>query len=101
MVTTPIDVSQLIYVKTNIGGWFFDAFLSINHESKLTITDHPIQSGSSITDHAFLESRTLTFEIGMSDAAKDFVPGQFEGGWKLFFNFREFHKIFYGAADFF
>jgi len=73
--------TQLIYVKTNIGGWFFDAFLRVDHTSKLTITEHPIQVGAAITDHAYMEPAELVMEIGMSDAATSLVNGQFANGW--------------------
>lgn len=75
------EIKDLIYVKTNIGGWFFDAFLSMAHTSKLHITEHPVQTGAAITDHAYLEPRELTIEVGMSDAAQSKIPGQFSGSW--------------------
>ena len=70
----------LIYVKTNIGGFFFDAFIRMDHESKLTITEHPVQSGAAVNDHAFLNPRRLTMEVGMTDIAHSIVPSQFMGG---------------------
>ena len=72
---------ELIYVKTNIGGFFFDAFLRLDHTSKLAITSHPVQTGANISDHAYLEPKELVIEVGMSDVAKDLVAGQFTGGW--------------------
>ncbi len=39
---------ELIYVKTNLNGIFFDAFLSMTHESDLTVTTHPVQQGASV-----------------------------------------------------
>ncbi|WP_203421490.1 phage baseplate protein [Brevibacillus borstelensis] len=74
-------IASLVYLKTNIGGWFFDAFLRSTHTSRLTITEHPVQTGAAVTDHAFLQPKELTMEIGMSDVATGLVPGQFTGGW--------------------
>jgi hypothetical protein len=74
-------IKQLVYVKTNVGGWFFDAFLRMDHTSKLKITEHPVQTGAAITDHAFLEPAILNMEIGMTDVAESIIPGQFTGGW--------------------
>jgi len=54
--------------------------LQATHTSTLTITQHPVQSGSSITDYAYMQPRTLSLTIGMSDVAKSFIPGQFSGG---------------------
>lgn len=77
---TKAPIRSFIYAKTNIGGWFFDAILQASHTSTLTITSHPIQAGSNVTDNAFLQPRTLSFNIGMSDVTKSFIPGQFAGG---------------------
>jgi len=74
-------IASLVYLKTNIGGWFFDAFLRSTHTSRLSITQHPVQVGAALTDHAFLQPKELSMEIGMSDAATSLVPGQFTGGW--------------------
>jgi hypothetical protein len=73
-------LQQLIYVKTNIAGYFFDAFLRIDHKSKLNITSHPVETGANITDHAFVEPQELVIEIGMSDTANSLVKGQFATG---------------------
>ena len=71
---------DLILVKTNLGGWFFDAVLKAEHTSKLTITEHPIETGASIVDHAYINPATLVLEIGMTDVAEGIVPGQYEAG---------------------
>jgi hypothetical protein len=71
------SIKSYVYAKTNIGGWFFDAYLKITHTSTLTITDQPVQTGAALTDHAYLQPQELQMEIGMSDVAKSFIPGQF------------------------
>lgn len=66
------DNTLLTYISTQDGkNYMFDAYFSINHESILSITEHPVQTGASISDHAFMEPRTVTFEIGMSDVMQD------------------------------
>lgn len=86
MGTSPIldlssePIKSYVYAKTNIGGWFFDAILQATHTSTLTITDKPIQAGSSVSDNAYLQPRALSLNIGMSDVAHSFIPGQFSGG---------------------
>lgn len=77
----PQNVKELILIKTNIGSYFFDAFIRVDHTSKLKVTEHPIESGSVVADHAYLEPKELIIEIGMSDAMQSLVPGQFSGGW--------------------
>ena len=80
-VLPSVSTSQLIYVKTNIGGWFFDAFLRVEHTSKLKITEHPVQTGANVADHAYLESQQLAIEVGMTDVVQSIVNGQFSQGW--------------------
>ncbi|NOU95588.1 hypothetical protein GC093_20480 [Paenibacillus sp. LMG 31456] len=75
------EIKDLVYTKTNIGGWFFDAYLKMDHTSRLTITDHPVQTGAAITDHAFLQPRELSMDVAMSDVNESTVPGQFSGGY--------------------
>jgi len=75
------DVEQLVFVKTNIGGYFFDAVLRSEHTTSLTITDHPVEIGAAISDHSFVNPSILVMEVGMSDVAKSLVKGQFAGGW--------------------
>lgn len=75
------DQSQLVYVKTNIGGYFFDAFLKAEHTTSLTITDHPVETGAAISDHAYVNPAQLVMDVGMTDVAQDIVSGQFGGGW--------------------
>ena len=71
----------LIYCKTNIGGYFFDGYLSTKVESELEITSHPVETGASIVDHAYVKPKTITMEIIMSDVHQSLVSGQFDGSW--------------------
>jgi len=73
--------SQLILIKTNIGGYFFDAVFREEHTSTLKITEHPIQSGSNIVDHAYMEPRRLVMDIGMSDAMDTLYDSQWSGAY--------------------
>lgn len=73
------DVNQLMYIKTNIGGFFFDAIIREEHTSTLKMTEHPVQTGANIVDHAYMEPAQLTIEIGMSDAMESIIKDQFKG----------------------
>ncbi|MGO4496425.1 phage baseplate protein [Paenibacillus sp. 2RAB27] len=75
------EIKDLVYTKTNIGGWFFDAYLRMTHTSRLIITEHPIQVGAAAADHSYMQPQELTIEVGMSNVAKSYVPGQFSGGY--------------------
>ncbi len=77
----PSDQSQLVLVKSNIGGLFFDAILHTTHKSTLQITEHPVQVGANISDHAFIMPSIVTMEIAMSDAMDSMVQGQFSDGY--------------------
>lgn len=61
-------ILNMVYVKSNIGGYFFDAVFRTEHQSRLKITQHPVQGGANISDHAYMEPEVVTMEIGMSDA---------------------------------
>ena len=73
------DVNQLVLIKTNIGGFFFDAVLREDHTETVKVTEHPVQTGANISDHAYNLPARLTMEIGMSDAMDSLVAGQFTG----------------------
>lgn len=70
-------VHDLVYVKTNVGGFFFDAFLQVTHTGSITVTEHPVETGASVSDHSYVNPNTLEMQIGMSDVATSIVAGQF------------------------
>lgn len=76
-----MDAVQMVLVKTNIGGLFFDAVVHVDTEETLTITSHPVQNGANISDHAYREPTRITMEIKMSDVMASRVPGQFTGAY--------------------
>lgn len=57
----------------------FDAVLRARHSQGLQITEHPIQTGANISDHAYLLPFRLTLEIGMSDAMAQYKTGMWVG----------------------
>lgn len=73
-------LQQLVFVKTNIAGFFFDAFLQISHTSSTTITSHPVETGAAIADHAFMNPAELVMQIGMTDVATSIIDDQFIQG---------------------
>jgi len=46
----------------------FDAELEIEHQQELRRTEHPVQTGTSISDHAYIVPARLVLDVGMSDA---------------------------------
>jgi hypothetical protein len=59
-------------------GWFFDAFIRESHTGSVRITDHPVQGGANISDHAYNLPDKLTLEIFVSDVMDTLVVGQFK-----------------------
>lgn len=76
-----MDYDSLLYCKTNIGGYFFDGYLNLSVNSSLEITQHPVESGSAISDHSYMKPREIAMTILMSDAHDSLVAGQFEDSW--------------------
>lgn len=76
-----MEYDSLLYCKTNIGGYFFDGFLSVNHTSELELTTHTVEDGSSITDHSYMKPKKVEMTILMSDVHESLIPGQFSGSW--------------------
>ena len=73
----PLSLSQITYIRTKVEGFFFDAVLREEHSSSLRITEHPVQSGANISDHAFFMPARLVLDIGMNDAMASYVIGQY------------------------
>lgn len=63
--------------QVNIDGYVFDAYLRIQQSQKLAITSHPVETGSPITDNAYVEPKTFQLEILMSETTTGKVYGQF------------------------
>lgn len=61
----------------NLDGYVFDAYLNMQSESGLKITDHPVETGSPITDNAYPEPKTFNLDILVSDTSAGKIPGQF------------------------
>lgn len=78
------DLQKLVLIKTNIAGFFFDGFISTQHQLSATVTSHPVQDGAQISDHIYVDPSRITMEIKMSDsnkgsAVKNGVQDQFFG----------------------
>jgi hypothetical protein len=46
----------------------FDAEIHVEHQQQLRKTEHPVQTGASISDHAYIVPARLVLDVGMSDA---------------------------------
>jgi hypothetical protein len=57
--------------------YYFDAVLRADHQSTVRHTEHPVQVGANVSDHAFNLPSRVILEIGMSDAMDRFVANQY------------------------
>ena len=53
--------------------------LRVAHELVLRRTEHPVQSGAAITDHAYVMPTKLMMEIGVSDSMDTYTSGMWGG----------------------
>lgn len=63
----------------------FDAVLRESHSKRAQITSNPVETGVSMTDHAFMEPDELTLEVAVSDTPINGEDGDatlFAGGVK-------------------
>ncbi|MDL2289128.1 hypothetical protein LJC32_07145 [Oscillospiraceae bacterium OttesenSCG-928-F05] len=81
----------LIGIRPSVGGLYFDAILKTDHTSKITATDHPVESGANITDHAYVEPDEISVEIGVSDSAIE--AGSFGTGARSITAFQALRKL--------
>jgi hypothetical protein len=57
--------------------YFFDAVLGAEHTQELVCTEHPVQVGPAVVDHAYLRPARVVLEVAMSDAMASFKAGQY------------------------
>lgn len=57
--------------RRRIGDFTAQVTIEESHADTLTITDHPIEQGAVITDHAFKNPAELTLSVGWSDSSTE------------------------------
>ena len=77
--TAGLTYDALLYCKTNIGGYFFDGFMQVEHNIELQTTSNPVETGASVVDHAYVKPAELVMKVMMSDVHQSLVQGQFTG----------------------
>jgi hypothetical protein len=62
--------SETVYVRPvrSIGGLIMDVTIEESHSDELDITDHPVENGADITDHAIILPSSVTIRAGVSDS---------------------------------
>ena len=77
--TAGLTYDAMLYCKTNIGGYFFDGFMQVDHNIELQTTENPVETGAAIVDHAYVKPAEVVMKVMMSDVHQSLVPGQFTG----------------------
>ena len=77
--TAGLTYDALLYCKTNIGGYFFDGFMQVEHNIELQTTSNPVETGASVVDHAYVKPAELVMKVMMSDVHQSLVQSQFTG----------------------
>ena len=75
------NYNAMLYSKTNIDGYFFDAVTKVDYEHTLSVTSHPVQTGANITDHSYMEPKKISMTVCMSDVMVSRYGSQFSGSW--------------------
>lgn len=76
MAANPSTATSVPPLQWSLGGMLFDAWLRLNHNTGLTITQHPVETGAAITDHSYFNPRRFSFDIGVTDTVTSPVfPG--------------------------
>lgn len=60
-------MSSIIF-SSAIGPVPVDVIVTEGHQSTIGLTENPIETGSKVTDHAYVEAKRLTLEFGAKDA---------------------------------
>lgn len=71
-------------ISPTYGNITFDAVFRLDHRAEVVVTEHPVQSGAKIADHAYVEPLSLSMEIGMSDAVSGGAAGRSQTAFQLF-----------------
>ena len=77
--TDGMTYDAMLYCKTNIGGYFFDGFMQVDHSIDLEVTENPVETGAAVVDHAYVKPAQVTMRVMMSDVHQSLYPGQFTG----------------------
>ena len=62
------DQGTILTGRRNMGGLQFAVVVEEQHEDKLTITEHPVEQGANVNDHAYVMPAMLTIRAGVSGA---------------------------------
>lgn len=62
-------LSPVLFMQRNIGGFIADVTIEEDHTDEVVMTEHPVERGASITDHAYKVPSKLTVTAGWSNSS--------------------------------
>ncbi|MGE4504032.1 MAG: phage baseplate protein [Desulfovibrionaceae bacterium] len=73
MATVMSEATQGVYIRPSrsIGGITMDVTVEETHVDELVLTEHPVEQGASISDHAYCQPKKVTIRAGASDSGGD------------------------------
>ena len=74
------EIGSLLFTDArSIGGIIPDVVIRERHQDDLEATEHPVEMGSPITDHAFMRPVSVTIEAGWSNSGLPSLSGLLSG----------------------
>lgn len=62
-------LGPVLFMSRNIGGFVADVTVEEDHTDELFISDHPVERGASVTDHAFKQPSKVVITAGWSNSS--------------------------------
>jgi hypothetical protein len=77
---TPSPSGSLASLPAGPTSYVFDCVITAEHQQEVRRTEHPVQGGANISDHAYIVPARLVLDVGMSDAMDSyFNPSTWTG----------------------
>lgn len=64
-------INPVLILQRNIGGFIADVTVEEMHSDELEITDHPVEIGADVSDHAFKRPATVLIRAGWSNSSPE------------------------------
>lgn len=77
LVNTALQVLPVLFSPRNIGGFVANVTIEEQHIDRLAVTEHPVEQGASITDHAYKQPARLTIRAGWSNSSPQALGNPF------------------------
>lgn len=62
-------LSPILFLQRNIGGFVADVTIEEDHTDELVVTEHPVERGAAITDHAYKRPSQVVINVGWSNSS--------------------------------